>query len=38
MEVNTGEEMDYILIGRDWQKGFSILFKAEEMVIQKQGM
>jgi len=36
LEVNVGEEMDYILIGRDWQEGFDILFKAEEMVITER--
>jgi len=38
LEVDIGREMDYVLIGRDWQKNFSILFRAEEMVIQKQKM
>jgi len=33
LEVDVGQEMDYILIGRDWQEGFDILFKAEEMII-----
>jgi hypothetical protein len=33
LEVNVGLEMDYILIGRDWQKEFDILFKAEEITI-----
>ncbi|MBM3235640.1 hypothetical protein FJZ31_05010 [Candidatus Poribacteria bacterium] len=33
LEVNVGLEMDYILIGRDWQKEFAILFKAEEITI-----
>lgn len=36
LEVDVGQEMDYILIGRDWQEGFDILFKAEEMVITEQ--
>ena len=25
LEVDTGEEMDYILIGRDWQRGFDCI-------------
>lgn len=37
LEVNTGEEMDYILIGRDWQKGFQLTFRAEEMLINENG-
>lgn len=37
MEVDIGQEMDYILIGRDWQKNFDLLFKAEEMIIRERG-
>jgi len=33
LEVNTGLDMDYILIGRDWQRWFDILFKPTEMII-----
>lgn len=33
LEVDIGGEMDYILIGRDWQKGFRLVFEAEEMII-----
>ena len=33
LEVDTGLDMDYILIGRDWQEGFDILFKAREISI-----
>ena len=33
LEVNTGLDMDYILIGRDWQRWFDILFKEGEMII-----
>lgn len=36
LEVDVGAEMDYILIGRDWQEGFDILFKAEEMIITER--
>jgi len=36
LEVDVGQEMDYILIGRDWQEGFDILFKAEEMIIKER--
>jgi len=35
LEVDTGQDMDYILIGRDWQEGFDILFKKEEMIIKE---
>jgi hypothetical protein len=30
----VGKEMDYILIGRDWQKGFRLLFDTERMIIK----
>ncbi len=36
LEVDVGSEMDYILIGRDWQRWFDIIFKAEEMIISAQ--
>ena len=36
LEVDVGSEMDYILIGRDWQRWFDILFKAEEMTISSR--
>jgi len=36
LEVDVGQGMDYILIGRDWQEGFDILFKAEEMIITER--
>jgi hypothetical protein len=26
LEVDVGKEMDYILIGRDWQEGLSCFF------------
>ena len=34
LEVDVGKEMDYILIGRDWQGGFKLLFDAERMIIR----
>ena len=34
LEVNAGEGMDYILIGRDWQKSFQLVFEAERIIIQ----
>jgi hypothetical protein len=34
LEVNTGQDMDYILIGRDWQRWFDLLFKEEEIIIK----
>jgi len=34
LEVDVGKEMDYILIGRDWQEGFKLLFEAERMIIK----
>ena len=34
LEVDVGKEMDYILIGRDWQKGFRLLFDTERMIIK----
>jgi len=34
LEVDVGKEMDYILIGRDWQKGFRLIFDAERMIIK----
>jgi len=37
LEVDVGKEMDYILIGRDWQKGFRLIFDAERMIIVKGG-
>lgn len=33
LEVDTGLDMDYILIGRDWQEEFDILFRADEISI-----
>jgi len=33
LEVDTGQEMDYILIGRDWQEEFEVIFKSEEIII-----
>ena len=36
LEVNTGLDMDYILIGRDWQRWFDILFKPTEMIIMSR--
>jgi hypothetical protein len=33
LEVDTGLDMDYILIGRDWQEEFDILFRAREISI-----
>jgi len=36
LEVDVGENMDYILIGRDWQEGFELTFKAFEIIIQEQ--
>jgi len=34
LEVDVGKEMDYILIGRDWQEGFKLIFDAERMIIK----
>jgi len=34
LEVDVGKEMDYILIGRDWQEGFSLTFEAQRMNIE----
>ena len=34
LEVDVGKEMGYILIGRDWQEGFKLLFEAERMIIK----
>jgi len=33
LEVDTGQEMDYILIGRDWQEEFEVIFKSEKIII-----
>ena len=33
LEVDVGKEMDYILIGRDWQEGFKLLFETERIII-----
>jgi len=35
LEVDVGKEMDYILIGRDWQEGFRLIFDAERMIIKE---
>ncbi len=35
LEVDVGKEMDYILIGRDWQGEFQLLFEAGRMMITK---
>ncbi len=35
LEVDVGRGMDYILIGRDWQEGFKLLFDAERMIIKE---
>ena len=32
---DVGKEMDYILIGRDWQEEFKLTFEAEGMIIEK---
>jgi len=40
LEVDVGKKMDYklswpfILIGRDWQEGFKLIFDAERMIIK----
>ncbi|MFQ6043813.1 MAG: hypothetical protein ACE5PV_23410 [Candidatus Poribacteria bacterium] len=34
LEVDTGQEMDYILIGRDWQEEFDVTFKSEKIIIR----
>jgi len=34
LEVDVGKEMDYILIGRDWQEEFKLTFEAERMIIE----
>jgi len=33
LEVDVGKEMDYILIGRDWQKEFELTFEAQRIII-----
>jgi hypothetical protein len=35
LEVDVGKEMDYILIGRDWQEGFQLLFEMEKIIIKE---
>jgi predicted aspartyl protease len=35
LEVDVGKEMNYILIGRDWQEGFKLFFDAERMIIKE---
>ena len=34
LEVDIGMDMDYILIGRDWQKSFQLIFEAQRIIIQ----
>jgi len=34
LEVDVGKEMDYILIGRDWQEEFKLTFEAQRMIIE----
>jgi hypothetical protein len=36
LEVDVGREMDYILIGRDWQEEFELTFEAERIIIGKK--
>jgi hypothetical protein len=36
IEVNIGEGMDYILIGRDWQEAFQLIFEADKMIIKER--
>ncbi|MBM3237813.1 hypothetical protein FJZ31_16110 [Candidatus Poribacteria bacterium] len=38
LEVDTGQEMDYILIGRDWQEEFEVIFKSEKIIIRRKEM
>lgn len=33
LEVDVGREMDYILIGRDWQEGFKCTFEAQKIIL-----
>ena len=33
LEVDVGKEMDYILIGRDWQEGFKCTFEAQKIIL-----
>jgi len=33
LEVDVGTEMDYILIGRDWQEGFRCTFEAQKIIL-----
>lgn len=34
LEVDVGKMMDYVLIGRDWQKRFKLTFEAQRMIIE----
>ena len=34
LEVDVGREMDYILIGRDWQEEFNLTFEAQRTIIE----
>jgi hypothetical protein len=33
LEVDVGREIDYILIGRDWQAGFKCTFEAQKIIL-----
>ena len=33
LEVDVGREIDYILIGRDWQEGFRCIFEARKIIL-----
>jgi hypothetical protein len=34
LDVDVGSEMDYILIGRDWQEQFELTFTAKTIIIK----
>jgi len=38
LDVDVGEGMDYILIGRDWQEEFELTFTAETIIIERKQM
>jgi len=38
LEVDVGEMMDYILIGRDWQKVFKLTFESETLYIKAENI
>ncbi|MCK4390537.1 MAG: hypothetical protein KAV83_09910 [Desulfobacterales bacterium] len=36
LEVDVGNEIDYILIGRDWQQGFKCTFEAQKIMLMNR--